>query len=1253
MSVWTVSAADLCRLQGQDVELTELLNQLLGASTAGSLPPAALRLTLATRIPDGGVDAAVDGPLPQDRDVMGLFAVPTCWQYKACPTEHIKPSKGKGGQEAALRGEIRKPHAKELIKKGYGYRLCIADCLTPERRALWERWLLDEARKINPEAQPPRVVGADLLAEWCSRYPGVVRRLRPFLGVVHDFRTWDQIESAQTQTFVDVQARETAVGAIREFADLSRPVRSPVLVISGEAGVGKTRCVLEAVRSLAGIAALVVATDDEAAAVDVVHRLLNERSLRALFVIDGLRGPTRVRLVRLLGSYADRLRVIAIDNERQDEQAPEGELRLGALGRQDVERVLAANFPEVTSEQRWAIADLAAGFLRLAVDMCRHIHLVPQRGDLAALTSNLRDQYLAARLGPEQRTVVEMMSLAARVGYRGDRAEELGALCSACRGAGLTPEAVIATAQAIRRAPGFIAVGPRFFYVTPRVIAQAAYRSAWERWVQHDPDAFFAALPSALADAVLRQLRDAGTENMRRLFIAFHDAWLRVLTPEHLCDQDALHRLLRLAEVEPETILPILAHLIESATREQIVTLDLIQAGGPAWERGCAARRQLVWLAEWMLRFPELYPFAECILFRLAVVETESFGNNATEIWCQSYRPLLSGTPIPFAERLARLEERLNSAATDAELRLCLRALAGPLTADGPASRMGSPPIIAGRMPPPDWLPTTGAEAQSIWRSTAAFVARVARHRDTTVAEGVIDVSIRHGFGLIRNGLLPEFAGIVDSRPMTDTRRVELLHLLDQFLNLYCHPERRNATPALEAELRAWRERLLPTALPGRLRATIGRDYHDIHQFHEDNGEAVLTGLAQGLLDNRAALLDALPWLLSTEARSAHALGFHAGRLDERGELLDHLGEATPGRENAGLLRGYVVGLLDRHPANADRVCRLLDSLAPAHPSLAFELLTTGYPALSPLTRAFDLVDAGSVPARYLREIWRLVGFRPLEQEEFAGLMRRLLTPIRAGDDAAARAAIDILAMHIHNSRSARGDAPPFATEQLSLVRDVLETTLPLNLGQEGWWWGEVLATTGRAEPMPAIRLAVEALGSENSLRLSHSVEQYLTAAAQLHPQTVMEELGAGLRSPTAGWRLRLGDIGPVIAALPPAILREWVEQRGLEGARSLARLLPAPRLVDGVACVPELTEIVLDRYGEDSHVFGEFYAGAASHGVRSGDIAVQYDGDAEVARHFLTHRCRAIRAWARRAEQSARANADWFRRDDELMEAP
>jgi len=1118
--------------------------------------------------------------------------------------------------------------------------------------------LLGEAQKIDPKARPPRVIGADLLADWCSRYPGIVKRLRPFLSAMHDFRTWGRVETAQAETFVAIDSRQAATSAIGQFADLAQPTCQPVLTISGEAGVGKTRCVLEALRTVPGIEALVVTSDvvtsdDERAAADLIRQLVSELRFRAIFVVDGMGTATRATVARLLTADAGRLRVIAIDNNRQDDPAPEGEIRLGPLQRQDVERILAANFPAIPNEQRWAIAELAAGCVRLAVDICRNIHLVSPRGELAPLIPLIRDQYLAVRLTEEQRRVVELVSLLARVAYCGPLAHQLLALCAACPAAQLTAEEVVAIAGDIRSVPGFIAVGSRYLYVTPPVIAQAAFRAAWQRWVRPDPERFFAGLTPELEDALSRQLRDAGTDEMRRLFTCRHESGLRGPGTDAMSDPGTMGRLLQLVEVEPETTFPPLCRLIESATPGQIAGLDQLPAGRQSPGGRWTARRELVWRAEWLLRFPEFYLFAERILFRLAMAETESYGNNATAIWCQSYRPYFSGTPIPFAGRLAQLDKRLNAATDEAQMRLCLEALEGPLTVDGPAYRGGSPSLVSGRMTPPDWFPTTHEEARAVWQSTVEMVTRNARSPNAAIADGVIDVTVRHAFGLIHNGHLNDLIGVIESRPIGGARLVEVLHFIDQFLALYCNPDRHNVPAEIEVELQVWRQRLLPTSLLERLQTTVRRTYYDIYLYNPDHGESLVSGLARELVSDSATLAAALPWLFTEEARSSHALGMALGRLDGTAALLDLLADEARGQPNTALLRGYIVGLLERYHAQARRVCQLLNRLTPAQPYLVFDLLTTSLPILCPIDRAFTLVDSGQIPATCLGEVWHLTGDRPLTGDELSGILTRLLPRLQGGDAGAGRAAIDVLSIHLHAARRTLPEAVAFNAQQLPLVRAFLEGTLAIDLDREGWAWDEVLAELARSEPASAIRLAVCALASENHRSLPNRTERFLAGLAPQHPQTVMDELGAGLLDPATGWRVRLRELKPVIATLPIQVIRAWVEQYALAGARVLARLLPSPYLQEGVPTVAELTEFVLDRFGEDDRVFQEFCAGSGSPGSRWGDIGREYEQEAHAARQFFTHQCRWIQAWARRAEGSARSFADWCRADNEEFEAP
>src|SRR5262249_8510413 len=136
---------------------------------------------------------------------------------------------------------------------------------------------------------------------------------------------------------------------------------------------------------------------------------------------------------------------------------------------------------------------------------------------------------------------------------------------------------------------------------------------------------------------------------------------------------------------------------------------------------GQAARRELVWLAEKFLRLQEHFADAERILLRLALAETEIYANNATGVWKNLFRPLLSGTPVPFRDRLRLLEQRFQTDGK-AQRALCLAALGGPLRAGYPAGRLLGPPVVAGRIPPPDWQPNNVQEARECWTRTVELL---------------------------------------------------------------------------------------------------------------------------------------------------------------------------------------------------------------------------------------------------------------------------------------------------------------------------------------------------------------------------------------------------------------------------------------------------------------------------------------------------------------------------------------------------
>jgi hypothetical protein len=201
--------------------------------------------------------------------------------------------------------------------------------------------------------------------------------------------------------------------------------------------------------------------------------------------------------------------------------------------------------------------------------------------------------------------------------------------------------------------------------------------------------------------------------------------------------------------------------------------------------------------------------------------------------------------------------------------------------------------------------------------------------------------------------------------------------------------------------------------------------------------------------------------------------------------------------------------------------------------------------------------------------------------------------------------------------------------------------------------WGEVLSEVARLEPEQGIQLAVTALGSDNSVSLSHAVEEFFATIAPRHPEMVMTELGMGLLTPRVGRRIRIHDLTPVIAGMPIPVLRAWLDVHGVDGARAVAGLLPAPTHGEGALAIPEATELVMGQYGDDEDVFDAFCMGTHYRNDWCGDMAARYDSDAESARRFMTHPSRWVSRWAAITERYARRSAEWSRIDDEEIDTP
>ena len=164
--IWKIDGRDVVHLRPDPggVLFTRFVGDILQPSAhLNGIAASALHFNLRTNKPDGGVDTAVDGAL-NDRD--GWSQCPSAWQFKSSEARDIKPKD--------LEQEVQKDYAAELIRRGYGYRLCICDELPPEQKKAWETALLAGAKSVTTSPVTPLVLATSDLAAWASNLPSVV-----------------------------------------------------------------------------------------------------------------------------------------------------------------------------------------------------------------------------------------------------------------------------------------------------------------------------------------------------------------------------------------------------------------------------------------------------------------------------------------------------------------------------------------------------------------------------------------------------------------------------------------------------------------------------------------------------------------------------------------------------------------------------------------------------------------------------------------------------------------------------------------------------------------------------------------------------------------------------------------------------------------------------------------------------------------------------------------------------------------------
>lgn len=665
---------------------TDLLDQLI-RNSAGTLgiPPSAVLDNPRTNHPDGGVDTQVTiGAQP---DPCSYFNCPSTWQYKAVALKDFTDSKVKEEISGSSKDYVR-----SLLKEGYAYRMCIADDVPAERKTEIKALLDAEIKKLNPAAPESIVLFASEIVAWVNTFPGIAAEmLGSSMKDFFYFATWMNRERAVTKTFVATPESVVIFENVQRHLNWKSKPTTARLTVSGDAGVGKSRTVFEAIAALPDVAPLVLYTDDEDKALELARAMANHQNLYAVIVADECLNPTAFQLAKILQGVEHRVRLVTIDNAL--ERVGKAELRLNRISTSTVEEIVEANFPNIDQSRRYRYCQLAEGYLRFAIFLCDNDDLIVQQGHLGELLNDTKS-YLGTLFGgqgPFEETdfnALMVISLVERCGVIGNLFSELEQLCTLVK---LEPKDVRERLHRMQKTNGLVARAGRYFYVSPTPIAMVCFQSAWSKWAELDPKTFLKGFPRNLVPSFLTRMA-RGSEEVGKVVNAYFRNWELSRGGEVFTDANETEQLLLLVRSAPDEMVPRLRNLVLTATPEDL------------GERYRSGRRNLVVEANEIAAFPQWFAFAEEILFTLARHETEpGLGNNATKVWLGLF-PIMSFVATPFDERLRIIQERRRKSDSATKI-LCVEALQSALD-DRTIYLMGGQ-TYGQRIAPTPWRPKT------------------------------------------------------------------------------------------------------------------------------------------------------------------------------------------------------------------------------------------------------------------------------------------------------------------------------------------------------------------------------------------------------------------------------------------------------------------------------------------------------------------------------------------------------------------
>lgn len=1171
------------------------------------LRPDAITISTNLNVSDGGIDAQIESTnnLPQDtflKTGRNGFQLKTGTTFKPWQPDSLK--KELFSKSGDLVSEVRRT----LKLDGHYLLVCFGLDLTPKQRNDSQSLIAKLFEEAGFPGAAPRieVFGQSQIALYFERYPSL--RLSLTGGSDDDFLSvseWAQHAHMSNQIKLS-KDRSQLIDSVREkLQGETKHIR-----ILGESGIGKTRLVLEAMRS-EGIApgVLYVQHGSKFSQTKLFRELLRENPKYPLILIlDELSEQEMSEIWGHLKNRCGSLKLISLDHERNRSNDSEIEYVLvPRLPDPSIKLILENCVGKNKDLDRWVT--LCEGSPRVAQAVGENLAANPDDILKPPATVPIWDRFLfgyTKQQSDQARQVALVMrhiALFSRFGFEdpvGAEAKYIAALVASADSA-VSWSRFQEIVQSMRERR--ILQGSRTLFIVPWALHIYLWREYWH-WYGRGFDFVnaFENMPESLHGWFMDMFRYAHDTNAA-IVVREILRWDGIYENRNFfCSDKGASFLSTLAEADPDSTLALIERTIGTWSRDEIHAFK---------ENRQSIVRTLEKIAVWKPTFIR----AARILAWLAVAENATYSNNSTGTLLALFRigQEWAATEASPTERLSILLELLRSDDDDLK-RMGLKVAESALQTSGMGYRIVGPEHQGIKERAVLWCPQTygewWSEFQRYWDclviETRGWSDALRKEANSTVIEsagGQLSISSHREavFSILEQ---------VANDPVTDIQKLN--HFFIQRLRWH----RDEDDLSVRFRLRSLEGHLTRRNFASRFqRYVLDTTWDEWEDYHVDDelrkhtrSKRLVRALAERVARNDDAFECLLPKLVSSNTETTALFSFGQALCDadrENKRLLPLLSFKSDSM-NSQCLGGYLAGLRARDSNKWSEV--LLGLLA--HKDTARHgadlVCRSGFDD-QVMNAWMDAFEAGWIEPGFFRCLCYGMNWQSVSQDRLV----RLFTLLSNREDSiSAYVLVDLLDQVLEKN------AWPVDSDFVFSV-----VTAPIHFEERldtmhAYHWNNVckkLIAHDSTKALPLLDVLLQQMGSNYRFSYDRYVEPLVKSLCRMNPTEAWGIVASHLLSGAPEWRVDIlnwlkggfgsfdeKDIVPPIAEFPLQLILNWIEQDPEKRASMIAHC--APRSLDdefGGA----LTRTLLTNYrnldGVVSGISCNFHSGCSS-GPRS-----------------------------------------------------